>query len=542
MNRCEMTDTRRSHRTAAVVLILAALAASLVTANSATAAETPRRGGVLLAVIGADPPSLDPHQESTFANIELVAPLYSTLLQIDPYHYPKIIGDVATDWKIAADGLTYTFKIHRGVRFHDGSVMTAADVKATYDKIVFPPEGVRSIRKNAYTAVRTIEAPDGETVVFKLKFPSASLLANLASPWNVIFPKKYLDKDPNYFKTHVVGSGPFKFKSYTRGATFEGERNPDYFVKERPYLDGYKFYISPETSVRAAAIRSERAYIEFRNLPGSEVEAIKRHLGDKVVVQETPMTAWWGIALNSTIKPFNDVRVRKALTLGIDRYTMSKALYPITGLREVGGLMRPGTEWAMLAPALQKLPGFGTDMERNRAEAIRLLAEAGYPNGLQIVLKNRNVKLPYQDFAVFVIQEWRRIGVQADHRPLETAAWFADGRDTGNFEAMVSPGAEFMDDPDQFLGRYITGSPQNWGRFSNPGIDDLFSRQARSLDPAERKKLINEIEKIVLENAYYIPGLWWSRNVVHWAKVKNYVAPPNHYSNQKLQDVWLAED
>jgi peptide/nickel transport system substrate-binding protein len=196
----------------------------------------------------------------------------------------------------------------------------------------------------------------------------------------------------------------------------------------------------------------------------------------------------------------------------------------------------------MPTPALQKLPGFGTDMERNRAEAIRLLAEAGYPNGLQIVLKNRNVKLPYQDFAVFVIQEWRRIGVQADHRPLETAAWFADGRDTGNFEAMVSPGAEFMDDPDQFLGRYITGSPQNWGRFSNPGIDDLFSRQARSLDPAERKKLINEIEKIVLENAYYIPGLWWSRNVVHWAKVKNYVAPPNHYSNQKLQDVWLAED
>src|SRR5690348_11966905 len=105
----------------------------------AAAAETPRRGGVLLAVIGADPPSLDAHQESTFANVELVAPLYSTLLQIDPYAYPKIIGDLATEWKIAPDGLTYTFKLHPDVKFHDGSALTSADVKASYDKIIFPP-------------------------------------------------------------------------------------------------------------------------------------------------------------------------------------------------------------------------------------------------------------------------------------------------------------------------------------------------------------------------------------------------------------------
>src|SRR5437870_2285095 len=189
------------------IVTIALLVAMLIgVGQAAAAAETPRRGGVLLAVIGADPPSLDPHQESTFANIELVAPLYSTLLQLDPYHYPKIIGDLATEWKVSPDGLTYTFKLHSGVKFHDGSPLTSADVKATYDKIIFPPQGVRSIRKNAYTAVTAIEAPDSSTVVFKLKFPSASLLANLASPWNVIYPKKYLDQDPNYFKTHVVGS------------------------------------------------------------------------------------------------------------------------------------------------------------------------------------------------------------------------------------------------------------------------------------------------------------------------------------------------
>ncbi|HEV8615122.1 MAG TPA: ABC transporter substrate-binding protein [Methylomirabilota bacterium] len=524
----------------AVALLVAALV--LVVPGATRGAETPRRGGVLLAVIGADPPSLDSHQESTFANIELVAPLYSTLLQLDPYHYPKIIGDLATEWKIAPDGLTYTFKLHQGVKFHDGSPLTAADVKASYDKIIFPPQGVRSIRKNAYTEVSAVEAPDVSTVVFKLKFPSASLLSNLASPWNVIYPKKYLDQDPNYFKTRVVGSGPFKFKGYTRGSTFEGERNPDYFVKDRPYLNGYKFYISPETSVRAAAIRSGRAYIEFRHLPAAEVDAIKKQLGDKVAVQETPMTGQWGVGINNSVKPFTDPRVRKALTLGIDRYTMGKVLYPLTGLKNVGALIRPDSEWGMAPAELEKLPGFGKDIEKSRAEAKRLLAEAGYPNGLKVVLKNRNVKLPYQDFAVFLIQEWRQIGVEAENRPLETAAWFNDGQNTGNFELIVQPTVEFMDDPDQFLGRYATGSTQNWGRFSDPQIDDLFSRQARTLDPVERKKLINQIEKIVLDNVYFMPGLWWTRNLVHWTKVKNYVAPPNHYTNQKLQDVWLSED
>src|SRR5262247_4715430 len=195
------------------LFIVGMLMVALAAPAAVRAADTPRHGGILLAVIGADPPSLDPHQESTFATMQLVAPLYSTLLQTDPYAYPKIIGDVASEWKISPDGLTYTFKIRPGIRFHDGSPLTAADVKASYDKIVFPPDGVRSIRKNAYAAVARIEAPAPDTLVFALKFPSASLLANLASPWNVIYPKKYLDRDPNYFKANVVGSGPFKFKS-----------------------------------------------------------------------------------------------------------------------------------------------------------------------------------------------------------------------------------------------------------------------------------------------------------------------------------------
>src|SRR3989449_4362542 len=538
-----MTIGIRRHTTLVAVLALAVAIGCIGVVVSAMAqSETPRKGGVLLAAIGADAPSLDPHQEQTFATLQPVAPLYSTLLQIDPYSYPNVIGDLATEWSISPDGLTYTFKLRQGVRFHDGSPLTSADIKASYDKILWPPPGVRSIRAPHYAAVASVEAPDPHTIVFKLKYPSASLLSNLASPWNVIFPKKYLDKDPNYFKANAIGSGPFKLKNYTRGSTFEGERNPDYFVKDRPYLNGYKFFISTETSVRAAAIRSGRAYIEFRDLPMAEVDSIRKHLGDKVAVQQTPFVIHFDVSMNNTVKPFTDIRVRRALNLAIDRYTAGKVLYALTGLRDVGAFTRPGTEWAMAPAELEKFAGFGRDAEKNRAEARRLLAEAGYPNGFKVVLKNRNIKLPYQDWAVYVIQEWRKIGVEAEHRPLETAAWFADGRDTGSFELIISGTFNYIDDPDLFLQRYTTGDPSNWGRFSDPRIDDLFSRQTRALDPSERKRHINEIEKIVLDNAYYIPGLWWRRAVVHWAKVKNYVAPPNHFSNQKLQDVWLAED
>src|SRR5207245_5314565 len=169
------TDMRR-HRTIFAVFGLSVLIGSVVVAiPAAVQAETPRRGGVLLATIAADAPSLDPHQEQTFATIELVAPLYSTLIQIDPLSYPKIIGDAASEWKIAPDGLIYTFKIRQGIKFHDGSSLTAVDVKATYEKIVSPPEGVRSVRKNAYAPITSIETPDLNTAVLQLKYAPASL-------------------------------------------------------------------------------------------------------------------------------------------------------------------------------------------------------------------------------------------------------------------------------------------------------------------------------------------------------------------------------
>src|SRR3989441_10718686 len=138
-----MAAGSRRHHAWLILLAVAVVVASTLTAVNA--AETPCRGGILLAVIGADPPSLDPHQESTFATLQLVAPLYSTLLQTDPFDYPKIIGDAASEWKISPDGLTYTFKIRPGIKFHDGAPLTAVDGKATYDKLLSPPAATRRV-------------------------------------------------------------------------------------------------------------------------------------------------------------------------------------------------------------------------------------------------------------------------------------------------------------------------------------------------------------------------------------------------------------
>ena len=278
------TSTRR--RTLFTVLVLL-VSVAVVWRATAQPAETPRRGGVLLAVIGADAPSLDPHQEQTFATLQLVAPLYSTLLADRPVQLPE--GHRRRGHRV--EDLAGRADLHvQDPPGHPVPRRLAADGRRRQGHLrqdrLPAGRGAQHPEERTTRRSRASRRRIPSTVVFKLKFPSASLLDNLASPWNVIFPKKYLDKDPNHFKTNVVGSGPFKFKSYTRGSTFEGERNPDYFVKDRPYLDGYKFFISTETSVRAAAIRSGRAYIEFRDLPLAEVDAIQKQLGDKVVVQD----------------------------------------------------------------------------------------------------------------------------------------------------------------------------------------------------------------------------------------------------------------
>ncbi len=538
MKRCSL----RGRPLALVSVCMIALASMVIPA--AMAAEQPKASGTLTFAVAETPPSFDGHRETTFAMLHPLAPHYSTLLRFDADKYPKIEGDVAESWTVSKDGLTYTFKIRKGIKFHDGSVLTARDVKVTYDKIIFPPEGVASARKASFPMVEKVEAPDDSTVIFRLKWPSASLLPNLASPWNFIYKADILAKDPRWYEKNVMGTGPFTFVEYVPGSHWVGKKNPDYYMKGRPYLDGYRAVFIRDTAARAAAIRGGQALIEFRGFSPASRDDLVRALGNKVKVQESPWLCNMTVAINNEKRPFDDVRVRKALTLAIDRWEGSKALSQISIMKPVGGVMRPGAEFATPEAELTKLAGFAKDSEASRKEARRLLKEAGVPEGFAFTLKNRNVKEPYEAVGVYVIDQWRKVGLNVTHLPQEGGPYFADLR-AGNYETSIDFACDFMDEPDLQLFKFVSRekSPINYSKYIDPVVDDLYEKQSRATDPKERLKLIRQFEKRVLdEQVYTFHVLWWYRIIPHHARVNGWKITPSHYLNQDLRDVWLAPE
>jgi peptide/nickel transport system substrate-binding protein len=463
------------------------------------------------------------------------------LIVFDPHNYPKIIGDLAESWTFSDDYLAYSFKLHKGVKFHDGSEFTSADVKASWDRIINPPEGVVSIRRSNYPMIKSVEAPDSHTVVFRLHHPSPSFLASIAHPANFILAKKYLDQDQQYFKTHAVGTGPFKLKNYVRGSYLEMERNPEYWKQGLPYMDGITYFVIKDTAARAKALRSGRVDVELRYLPPSEVEGIKSQLGDKVVAAEVQNITNFGVGFNVDKKPFDDERVRKAMTLAIDRADMVKTLAPITNMAKIGGMTHPASEWALSPEELEQLPGFGRDYQANLREAKRLMAEAGYPNGFQTVLTNRNIKMPYIDLGVYMISTWKKIGIEAEHKLEETATWSAS-RVNRDFELVLEAyGSQTVGDPDEILDKFVTGAQENYSRFSDPVVDGLFQQQAREMNEEKRIQLVKEMDKRILEKVWRIQGPWTVRLEVRSAKIQNYEPQPSHWMNRRFEDVWLAE-
>src|SRR5438552_10566111 len=220
------------------------LFAALALAMPAAAEETPKRGGTLTYVIPADaPPSFDAHREVTYATIHSASPFYSVLIRINPLNpgsTTDFVCDLCTEMPQPSDGgKTYTFKIRDGVKWHDGSPLTAADVAASWNKIIFPPEGVTSVRQSHYMMVDTVEAPDPTTVVFRLKFATSAFLPAIADPFSWIYKKEILDKDPRWYEKNILGSGPFKFAAIEIGQSIKGVKNPDYYHAGLPYLDGF---------------------------------------------------------------------------------------------------------------------------------------------------------------------------------------------------------------------------------------------------------------------------------------------------------------
>jgi peptide/nickel transport system substrate-binding protein len=507
------------------------------------AGEPAAPGGELTFIVGAEPPSFDGHRETSFAMLHWTAPHYSLLVRLDPDKLPTVVPDVAERWSVSQDGLTYTFNLRRDVKFHDGSPLTSKDVKATYEKIVNPPPGVVSARKASYEVIDKIETPDEATVVFRLKWPSASMLANFASPWNFLYKAEILERDPRWYEKNIMGSGPFTFVEYVPGSHWVGKKNPDYFVKDRPYLDGFRAIFVRDASAQVAAVRGGRAQVEFRGFPPAARDDLVRAMGTQITVQESPWVCVLYVALNNEKRPFDDVRVRRALNLAIDRWGGSRALSQITFVKGVGAVMRPGGPFAMPESELVKMPGWGRDANAARNEARRLLREAGVGEGFQFVLKNRDVREPYEAVGVFLIDQWKQIGLNVSQVTLETGPYTNDLR-AGNYDAALDFNCDFMDEPDLQLIKFVSAekSPINYSRYKDATLDDLYERQSRETDAEKRKQLVWEFERrAVGEMAYQLPTIWWHRIVPHAARLRGWTITPSHYLNQDLRDVWLAK-
>lgn len=501
--------------------------------------EAPKSGGELIVAIAqGDPDTYDCHATRSIASLYRLAPHYSTLLRYSAENYPEIIGDAAESWTVSDDGLVFTFKVRPGVTFHDGSVLDATDIKVTLDRMRNPPEGVASIRQSHFNDIASVETPDDSTVVVTLSRPNASMPAIFAGPFNCIYSSELLASNPDYPAKVVMGSGPFVFGEHQAGAAWTGSRFDNYYAEGLPHLDSLRLLNMPMPAAVNAMSAGQVATI----LPSpseADVERIKASQGDEVVAYPAiDVTVLFNVAFNTSVAPFDDIRVRQALNLAIDRKAGSAALSKIASASGYGGMMRPGSEYERPAADLEKMPGFGTDIEARRAEARKLLKEAGQED-LTFVFKNWN---RYTPLGVFLIDQWRQVGVTVTQEALDIGAFFGTQR-KGDYVVTLDAIAEYTDDPTLRFAKFLSLSknPRSLEKAEDPVFDDLYAAQSVEIDPAKRREIAMQIEDRMMDQARTIPLFWSRRPMAVKSDVKGFAIPktPSNYVGLDYRSVWI---
>ena len=528
---------RRVLSRSAVALGLAGALAWL--APPAAWAADPVRGGTLaVAIHVGEPATYDCHATNSPAVMWRVAPHYSTLLKVSAERFPEIVGDLARSWTVSPDNLSYRFTLHPNVKFHDGSPLTSADVKASFDRMRNPPPGVVSLRQGMLADIAAIDAPDPQTVVIRFSRRNAAALPLLAMPFACIYSAKLLASDPSYPGKRVMGSGPFKFVRHTPGAEWVGERFADYHLAGRPYLDGFRM---PGVAPVAAsnALLSGQVQFTMQGLTAPELARITAARGDKVAVigggAATAFLPWF--AINTQRDNMKDERVRRALNLAVDRWGSAKAMEGITPMHRVGGLVRPGSAFARSDAELSKLPGFGRDIEAARKEARRLLAAAGQP-ALKLTLVNNRA---FSYFGVLVADQLRQVGVTVDHQALDTPQ-VAARRVSGDYDLIFDSPAEYVDDPSVQLAYFEPFSTNrgNLARVGDPTFVEMYEAQRSELDPRRRTQKVRDLEGYLMEKSYVMPLFWQVRKRAVDAQLRGLEHDaPSNYVNLDLSGLWL---
>jgi peptide/nickel transport system substrate-binding protein len=422
------------------------------------------------------------------------------------------------------------------VKFHDGTTLTSADVKATYERLRNPPPGVVSLRLAQFRDIAAIETPDEGTIVFRLAQPNSTMLTVFASPWNCLYSARRLAADPNFPVRNIMGTGPFRFVEHVAGAEWRGARFDGYFRAGLPYLDGY-LVINLDPPALTNALIAGRIQTDFRGLNKADADRVIAERGNAMRLYESEAPGLLMLVFNSQKPPFNDARVRRAMSLAIDRWGGSAAIGRLNLFSQVGGFQRIDTPYGRSKAELEKLPGYRPDMAANRAEARRLLAEAGVPE-IKAVFTNRP---QYSALGVFLIDQWRQIGVTVTQdQPANPI--YASSRQTGNFDMIGDVLPDYVDEPSIQLANTISFdiNPNNTSRAIDRVIDTLFDKQLRAIDAMERKQIVGQLEERLLTEANMVPLYWAKRIIVMASEVRGFQMTPSALVGQDLSEIWIA--
>ena len=483
----------------------------------------PKHGGVARLGIPNRPPHFDIHQSGTFFNIGAQGCMFDNLIRRDPRDGGKtIIPDLAHSWEIAKDGKSYTFHLRQGVQFHDDAELTADDVKATFDRIVKPPEGVSIPRSILFRAVSEITARDKYTVEFKLAEPRPIdfMMSALASGWNVIVRKKTLE-DNNYNLRKVVvypGTGPFRSVRRVENEVWVMEKNPNYWNKGLPYLDGIEFYhVLPFSPEMASAILSNRVDYVLATDPVTFRKAKTMPEISTDTHYQSVVHATW---INNKKKPLHDPRVRRALNLALDHRVLVEVVKDVAPMI-TGGFIYPFSEFATPKEEFEKRLGHQADPTAAIKEAKELMAAAGYANGIN------GLDYLVRDIAIFklwsqAIQAMLKdaLNVQCNLRTVVESVWFEDAA-SGHFDLAIGAIVSTLVDPsDYFNAWYGKNGPQNYSFWDNKEFQALSAQIDREVDPAKRLPLIHQAEAIMEQDPPLLPIAWETIHTVWYSYLK----------------------
>lgn len=510
-------------------------------------ASQPKYGGTVSYPLIAFPGGFDVHRKTSYTPF-ITIPVFSNLVRYDdqkPGLDPKnIVPDLADRWETSADGKTWTFFLHKGVKWHNGSPFTAADVVYSMQKML---DSKRSATFSSFPTVRTTEAVDDNTVRFILSEPSPSFLPQLTSAYNSIQSAKTAEIDPRT-SDFLVGTGPFKFSKMTSGVSYELVRNPDYFKKDAsgkqlPYLDGLKVYVIADRSAQADAFAAGRIDMTTPGPGVANDEQLSKFksitAGMKVeFLPVKPVTNGNILFFNAKTGPTADARVRKAIALLADRKAMFTAGF---GAESWGvfdyALMSP--PYGLPTAEISKLSSWEVPYAQRVEQAKKLMADAGYAAGFK--LKWPQNAVPEQQRRNYLLADMLRqhLKIECETTVYQTAELYTL-RDTGGFGIIGQDSLSFLGDPNDLMGYFRSDSAGNFCGYKNAAVDALWVQQSQAMDLSKRIALCQDIERQILTDWPAIPLAFNGFVHAEYTYVKGFVPQNASYmSNAALERVWI---